>query len=68
MRVLHITTEYPPVYDGGKADAVAQLVNASISAGMTVGVIHIKELSGRNYRTGTSFCKSNIDELNYILC
>ena len=30
---------------------------------MTVGVIHIKELSSRNYRTGTSFYKSNIDEL-----
>src|SRR5215212_6023862 len=39
MRVLHLTTEFPPVIFGGLGTAVGGLVNASARAGLTVGVL-----------------------------
>jgi glycogen synthase len=39
MRVLHITSEFPPVIYGGLGTAVGGLVNASARAGMEVAVL-----------------------------
>ena len=39
MRLLHLTTEFPPVIWGGLGTAVGGIVNASAHAGMTVGVL-----------------------------
>src|SRR5439155_3226473 len=39
MRVLHITTEYPPVIYGGLGTAVGGLVSASAEAGIEVAVL-----------------------------
>lgn len=39
MRVLHITTEYPPVIHGGLGTAVGGLVSASALAGIDVAVL-----------------------------
>jgi glycogen(starch) synthase len=41
MRVLHVTTEFPPVIYGGLGTAVGGLVNASARTDMTVGVLLI---------------------------
>src|ERR1051326_9076089 len=41
MRILHITTEFPPVIYGGLGTAVGGLVNASARHGLTVGVLLI---------------------------
>jgi glycogen synthase len=43
MRVLHLTTEWPPVIYGGLGTAVSGLVTASARAGMTVGVLLVGE-------------------------
>jgi glycogen(starch) synthase len=39
MRILHLTTEYPPVIWGGLGTAVGGLVSASARAGLSVGVL-----------------------------
>ena len=39
MRVLHLTTEFPPVIWGGLGTAVGGLVLASARAAVTVGVL-----------------------------
>jgi glycogen synthase len=39
MRILHVTTEFPPVIFGGLGTAVGGLVNASARAGVSVGVL-----------------------------
>ena len=39
MRILHVTTEFPPVIFGGLGTAVGGLVNASAHAGLEVGVL-----------------------------
>jgi len=39
VRVLHLTTEFPPMIWGGLGTAVGGIVTASASAGMTVGVL-----------------------------
>ena len=39
MRVLHITTEYPPIVYGGLGTAVGGLVTASAMAGLQVAVL-----------------------------
>jgi glycosyltransferase involved in cell wall biosynthesis len=39
MRVLHLTTEFPPVIYGGMGTAVGGLVTASPAAGIEVGVL-----------------------------
>jgi glycogen(starch) synthase len=41
VRVLHLTTEFPPVVYGGLGTAVGGLVNASAHAGITVAVLLI---------------------------
>lgn len=39
MRVLHLTTEYPPVIYGGLGTAVGGLVKASVNAGIETAVL-----------------------------
>jgi len=39
MRVLHLTTEYPPVIYGGLGTAIGGLARASVRAGMTAAVL-----------------------------
>jgi glycogen synthase len=39
MRVLHITTEFPPIIYGGLGTAVGGLVSASVSHGLEVAVL-----------------------------
>lgn len=39
MRVLHVTTEYPPIIHGGLGTAVGGLVAASARAGLNVAVL-----------------------------
>lgn len=39
MRILHVTTEYPPVIYGGLGTAVAGLVKASARAGLDIAVL-----------------------------
>ncbi len=39
MRILHVTTEFPPIIFGGLGTAVGGLVNASARSGMTVAVL-----------------------------
>ncbi len=42
MRVLHLTTEFPPVIYGGLGTAVGGWVTASAEAGMTMGVLLVE--------------------------
>ena len=42
MRVLHVTTEYPPVIYGGLGTAVGGWVTASAREGMTMGVLLVE--------------------------
>ena len=49
MRVLHLTTEFPPVIYGGLGTAVGGLVRASAIAGMSVGVLLIGHHAGDAY-------------------
>jgi glycogen(starch) synthase len=44
MRVLHLTTEFPPVIYGGLGTALGGLAFASARAGMTVGVLLAGEM------------------------
>lgn len=39
MRVLHLTTEFPPIIYGGLGTAIGGLVKASANAGIDVGVL-----------------------------
>src|SRR5215216_4306859 len=39
MRVLHLTTEFPPIIYGGLGTAVGGMVDSSARAGMKVGVL-----------------------------
>ena len=39
MRVVHLTTEFPPVIYGGLGTAVGGLVHAAARAGMEVAVL-----------------------------
>ena len=43
MRVLHLTTEYPPIIYGGLGTAIGGLVEASARSGLEVGVLLIGE-------------------------
>ena len=54
MRVLHITTEYPPIVYGGLGTAVGGLVNASARAGMSVAVLLIGHGSMPGYHDSVS--------------
>lgn len=42
MRVLHLTTEFPPIIYGGLGTAVGGWVKASARAGMTMGVMLVE--------------------------
>ena len=49
MRVLHLTTEFPPVIFGGLGTAVGGLVKASANAGIATGVLLFGESAGTAY-------------------
>jgi glycosyltransferase involved in cell wall biosynthesis len=49
MRVLHLTTEFPPVIYGGLGTAIGGLVRASASAGLGVGVLLFGSTGGSTY-------------------
>lgn len=49
MRILHLTTEFPPVIYGGLGTAVGGLVEASANAGMAVGVLLFGQAAGPGY-------------------
>jgi glycogen synthase len=49
MRILHLTTEFPPVIYGGLGTAVGGLVKASASVGMTTGVLLFGGAAGTAY-------------------
>ena len=58
MRVLHLTTEFPPVIYGGLGTALGGLAFASARAGMTVGVL----LAGEMGRAGYAGEDSDLEE------
>ena len=49
MRVLHLTTEFPPVIFGGLGTAVGGLVKASANAGIATAVLLFGESAGATY-------------------
>ena len=49
MRILHLTTEFPPVIYGGLGTAVGGLVEASANAGMAVGILLFGQTAGSGY-------------------
>lgn len=49
MRVLHLTTEFPPVIYGGLGTALGGLAFASARAGITVGVLLAGEMGRGGY-------------------
>ena len=49
MRVLHLTTEFPPVIYGGLGTALGGLAFASARAGLTVGVLLAGEMGRGGY-------------------
>jgi glycogen(starch) synthase len=49
MRILHLTTEFPPVIYGGLGTAVGGLVEASANGGMAVGVLLFGQTAGPGY-------------------
>jgi glycogen synthase len=59
LRVLHLTTEFPPVIYGGMGTAVGGLVAASAKAGLTVGVLLVGETGYAGY--GQSIAAEQID-------
>ena len=55
MRVLHLTTEFPPVIWGGLGTAVGGLAHAQARSGMTVGVLLVGDIlqaGAAGYRPG----------------
>ena len=49
MRVLHLTTEFPPVIYGGLGTATGGLVKALVEAGVEAGVLLIGPTAGSGY-------------------
>ena len=49
MRILHLTTEFPPVIYGGLGTALGGLAFASARAGITVGVLLAGEMGHAGY-------------------
>src|SRR6185503_9487119 len=49
MRVLHLTTEFPPVIYGGLGTALGGLAFASARAGIAVGVLLAGEMGRGGY-------------------
>ena len=54
MRVLHLTTEFPPVIYGGLGTALGGLAFASARANITVGVLLVGELGHAGYALDSS--------------
>jgi glycogen synthase len=54
MRILHVTTEYPPVIYGGLGTAVGALVEASMQAGLEVAVLLVGGGSSAGYNASTA--------------
>jgi glycogen synthase len=54
VRVLHVTTEYPPVIYGGLGTAVGGLVAASARAGIDVAVLLVGEGLSPGYRSASA--------------
>lgn len=54
MRVLHLTTEFPPVIYGGLGTALGGLAFASARAGLTVGVLLAGEMGRGGYESPDS--------------
>ena len=50
MRVLHLTTEFPPIIYGGLGTAAGGLVKALAASGVDVAVLLIGNASGTSYR------------------
>ncbi len=65
MRVLHLTTEFPPVIYGGLGTAVGGLVMASAHAGMSVGVLLVGEtgLGGYDWPISAEHVMTHHEEL-----
>jgi glycogen(starch) synthase len=61
VRVLHLTTEYPPVIYGGLGSAVGGLVRASAAAGIDVSVLIVGEGLIGGYGTGGLHCSDTFD-------
>jgi glycogen(starch) synthase len=55
MRVLHLTTEFPPVIYGGLGTALGGLAFASARAGMTVGILLAGEMGRSAYAGEDSY-------------
>jgi glycogen synthase len=66
MRILHITTEYPPIITGGQASAVGGLINACMKAGMVVMVVHIRDMRRKEYRQPSSLKLVNSNQYAII--
>jgi glycogen synthase len=49
VRVLHVTTEFPPIIYGGLGVATGGLVKASAKAGIDVGVLLLGPTAGSSY-------------------
>lgn len=54
MRILHLTTEFPPVIYGGLGTALGGLAFASARAGITVGVLLAGEMGHGGYEVPDS--------------
>jgi glycogen synthase len=66
MRVLHLTTEFPPVIYGGLGTALGGLAFASARAGMTVGVLLAGETLHGGYRQPVSSEQAGYDRVQAI--
>jgi glycogen synthase len=62
LRVLHLTTEYPPAIYGGLGTAVGGLARASAAAGMDVAVLIVGEGLVGGYRTAASRSSSRFGD------
>jgi glycogen synthase len=58
MRVLHLTTEFPPVIFGGLGTAVGGLVTASANAGIATAVLLFGESAGAEYGQSVSLSEA----------
>lgn len=67
MRILHITTEYPPVITGGMASAVSGLVSECARTGMTILVVHIRDMRRKEYRQPSSLKLPNSSQCGIII-
>ena len=66
MRVLHLTTEFPPVIYGGLGTALGGLAYASARAGISVGVLLAGESLHGGYRQPVSSEQAGYDRVQAI--